>query len=62
MYDHGPGNTYNARATGSQEVEQFFSTFRDLDPTGKGTPKPDVIPDMMATVVEINNFRLNPDK
>nr|XP_022290428.1 uncharacterized protein LOC111102067 [Crassostrea virginica] len=62
MYDHVPGNTYNARATGSQEVEQFFSTFRDLDPTGKGTPKPDVIPDMMATVVEINNFRLNPDK
>lgn len=62
LYDHVPGNSYNVRATGSQEVEQFFSTFRDLDPTGKGTPKPDVIPEMMATVVEIDNFRLNPDK
>jgi hypothetical protein len=62
LFNYVPGNAYNVRATGSQEVEQFFSTFRDLDPSGKGTPKPDAIPEMMRTVIEIENFRLNPEK
>ena len=42
-----PDGRYNVRATGSQEVEHFLSpTFRDMDPPGKGTPKPDTIPVM----------------
>lgn len=53
---------YNVRSIGSQEVEQFFSTFRDLEPTSNGTPKPDTIPDKMSAVVEVNNYRLDPDK
>ncbi|KAH3882977.1 hypothetical protein DPMN_006924 [Dreissena polymorpha] len=53
---------YNARATGSQEVEQFFSTFRDMDPTSNGTPKPDSIPGMMVAVAEIDSFRLDHHK
>ena len=62
LYSFVPNQRYNARAIGSQDVEQFFSSFRDLEPTGKGTPKPDVIPDMMSAVIEVNNFRLNPEK
>lgn len=37
-------------------------TFRDLEPTGNVTPKPDAILDMMSAVVEVNNYRLDPDK
>ena len=62
IYGFVPGHAYNVRAMGSQEVEQFFSTFRDMDTSGNGSPEPDAIPNMMSTVVEINNFRLDPDK
>ena len=62
LYAFVPGNMYNVRATGSQEVENFFSTFRDLEPTGKGIPKPDIIPEMLSAVAEVDNFRLDPDK
>ncbi|KAK7105400.1 hypothetical protein V1264_016787 [Littorina saxatilis] len=62
LYECCPGHAYNARALGSQEVEQLFCTFRDLDPGGTGTPKPDDIPHMMAVSSEIDNFRLNPDR
>ncbi|MEW8547710.1 MAG: hypothetical protein AB2693_29735 [Candidatus Thiodiazotropha sp.] len=61
LYAFVPDHMYNVRATGSQEVENF-STFRDLEPTGKGIPKPDIIPEMMAAVAEVDNFRLNPEK
>ena len=54
--------SYNARALGTQEMEQFFSTFRDMDPSGSGTPKPDAIPGMLRATVELDNFRLNPDR
>ena len=60
MYAVCPG--YNARALGSQEVEQFFSTFRDMDPTRFGTPKPDAIPNMMAAATEVDNCRLNQER
>jgi hypothetical protein len=33
-----------------------------MDPPGKGTPKPDTIPEMMSAVAEIDNYRLNPDR
>ena len=62
MYAFVLDNMYNVRATGSQEVENFFSTFRDLEPTGKGIPKPDIIPEMMSAVAEVDNFRLDPEK
>ena len=34
LYAFVPSQMYNVRATGSQEVEQFFSTFREMDPSG----------------------------
>ena len=43
LYATTPTNSYNARAIGSQEVESFFSTIRDMDPNGQGMPKPDDI-------------------
>ncbi|XP_052214407.1 uncharacterized protein LOC127833280 [Dreissena polymorpha] len=33
-----------------------------MDPAGNGTPKPDSIHGMMAAVVEIDSFRLDPNK
>jgi len=45
---------------GSQEVEQVFSTMRDLDPSGLATPKPDVIPSIMATPSLLDNTRMDP--
>ena len=30
-----------------------------MDPSGSGTPKPDVIPEMMAAAMEVDNFRLH---
>ncbi|CAH1798622.1 unnamed protein product [Owenia fusiformis] len=52
--------SYNSRASGSLEVEQFFQTFGDLDPTGKGILKPDVIPRALATSCEIEMDRVDP--
>lgn len=62
IYSFCPGQTYNARAISSQQVENFFSAFRDLDSTGKGTPKPDSIPKIMKAVAEIERFRVDPNR
>lgn len=56
------GGQYNTRAISSQQVENFFSTFRDLDSTGKGTPKPDSIPKMMQAVAEMGKMRIDPNR
>lgn len=57
-----PSNMYNVRALGTQEVEQFFSTVRDLDPFGLGTPKPDDIPSMIGAASLLDNTRMNPNR
>ncbi|XP_053404619.1 uncharacterized protein LOC128558653 [Mercenaria mercenaria] len=62
IYGHLPGSGYNARALGTQEVEQFFSSMRDMDPCGLGTPKPDDIPHMVAKAAFLDNIRLDPDR
>ena len=62
IYGHIPSKSYNVRSLGTQEVEQFFSTIRDLDPSGLGTPKPDDIPDMMATAAWLDNIRMDPNR
>ena len=61
MYAFTPGG-YNARAIGTLEVEQFFGTFRDIDPAGIGTPRPDDIPRMMTRVADITNCRMDPER
>ncbi|KAH3848086.1 hypothetical protein DPMN_090434 [Dreissena polymorpha] len=60
LFARVPHCKYNVRATGTQELEQLFSSFRDVDPSGTGTVKPDVIPRMLASAIEVDNFRLNP--
>ena len=62
IFEYIPGHRYNVRALGTQEVEQFFSTIRDMDPSGLGTPKPDDIPGIMATAAYLDNTRMNPDR
>ena len=62
IYQHLPFKGYNARALGTQEVEQFFSSVRELDPSGLGTPKPDDIPMMMAKAAFLDNIRFNPNR
>ncbi|MEW8548750.1 MAG: YqaJ viral recombinase family protein [Candidatus Thiodiazotropha sp.] len=62
LFSFVPESMYNVRATGTQEVEQFFSSFREMDPSGTGTVKPEIIPGMLASASEIDNFRLNPNK
>lgn len=62
IYEHLPGNGYNTRALGTQEVEQFFSSIRDFDPSGLGTPKPDDIPVMMAKAAFLDNIRFDPNR
>ena len=61
MYAFTPGG-YNVRAIGTLEVEQFFGTFRDIDPAGIGTPRPDDIPRMMTRVADITNCRMDPER
>jgi len=62
IYNLVPRRSYNVRSLGTQEVEQFFSTVRDLDPSGLGTPKPDDLQEMMATASMLDNARMNPDR
>lgn len=62
IFQYLPDRKYNVRSLGTQEVEQFFSTIRDLDPSGLGTPKPDDIPDIMATAADLDNVRMNPER
>lgn len=53
---------YNPRAAGTQEVEQFFSLFRDLDPAGSGKPRPDDIPAIINRVIELDKYKLVVDR
>ena len=61
MYAFTPKG-YNVRAVGTLEVEQFFGTFRDIDPSGIGTPRPDDIPRMMTRAADITNCRMDPER
>lgn len=47
---------YNVRACGTQKVEQMFSTFRDMDPSGSETVKPNTIKGMLTSAIEIDNY------
>jgi hypothetical protein len=62
IFQYVPDHKYNVRALGTQEVEQFFSTMSDMDPSGLGTPKPDDIPDIIATAAYLDNVRMSPER
>ena len=62
LFAFTPAHSYNVRALGTQEVEQFFIILRDLDQNSKGTMKPDDIPHVMNVAVELDELRLSPDR
>ncbi|MEW8547460.1 MAG: hypothetical protein AB2693_28470 [Candidatus Thiodiazotropha sp.] len=62
LYTACPKHSYNPRAMETQEVEQFFATFRDLETNSNGTPKPDSIPRMLGIVAEIQSYSLDPNR
>ena len=62
LFQYAPGKRYNVRSIGSQEVESFFSTLRDLDPNGHGTMKPDDIPHIMRVAMELDDAKLDPNR
>ncbi|XP_052107174.1 uncharacterized protein LOC127739443 [Mytilus californianus] len=62
LYPFCSGGSYNSRATGTLEVENLFQSFQELDPAGKGVLKPDDVPAALGTAIEVDNYRLNPDR
>ena len=53
---------YNQRAISTLDIENFFRTFKHLDPWGHGVLAPDDIPHAMGTAVEILQELHNPDR
>ena len=62
IYPFVQGNTFNPRSLGSQMNENFFSSFRDLDPKSDGVLKPTELPKAMGIACQLLESRLNPDR
>ncbi|CAG2203957.1 unnamed protein product [Mytilus edulis] len=54
--------TYNSRALGSLEAENFFGAFQDLDPKGSGIIRPDDVPAAIRTACDLIGTRLDPNR
>ncbi len=54
--------SYNVRAIGSLDGENFYSQFQDLDPKGSGVLNPDDIPQCIGTSVELLSTRLSTER
>ncbi|VDI80060.1 Hypothetical predicted protein [Mytilus galloprovincialis] len=54
--------TYNSRALGSLEAENFFWAFQDLDPKGSGIIRPDDVPAAIRTACDLIGTRLDPNR
>jgi hypothetical protein len=52
--------SYNVRAIGSLDIENFFGTFQDLDPRGTGVLTPSDIPTALSVAIELLDAKLNP--
>jgi len=44
------------------DIENFFSTFQDIDPRGTGVLRPDDIPSAIGVATELLDARLDPDR
>ena len=62
LYPYCTGGTFNARATGTFEVENIFQSLQEIDPSGQGVLKPDDIPRGLCIVLELDTLRLKPEK
>ena len=54
--------SYNVRALGSLENENFFGDFQDLDPSGSGVIRPDDVSAAISTACELSESRLDPNR
>ncbi|XP_071137033.1 uncharacterized protein [Mytilus edulis] len=54
--------SYNSRALGSLEAENFFGAFQDLDPKGSGIIRPDDVPAAIRTACDLIGTRLDPNR
>ena len=54
--------SYNVRALGSLEAENFFSGFQDLDPKGSGVLRPDDVSAAISTACELTEARFDPNR
>lgn len=62
LYPFTKKGTYNTRAIGSLDIENFFSTFQDIDPRGTGVLRPDDIPTALGIAAELLEARLDPNR
>ena len=54
--------SYNVRALGSLEAENFFSGFQDLDPKGSGVLRQDDVSAAISTACELTEDRFGPNR
>jgi hypothetical protein len=55
-------NSYNVRAVGSLDIENFFGTFQDIDPKGTGVIRPDDIPAALNAATELIDVKSDPNR
>ena len=54
--------SYNVRAVGSLDIENFFGTFQDIDPKGTGVIRPDDIPAALSVAAELIDVKFDPNR
>ena len=62
LYPFVKSGTYNIRSVGSLDIENFFSSFQDIDPRGAGVLSPDDIPAAISVAMELIDARLDPKR
>ena len=55
-------DSFNVRALGSLEAENFFSGFQDLDPKGSGVLRPNDVSAAISTACELTEDRFGPNR
>ncbi|XP_062608960.1 uncharacterized protein LOC134270730 [Saccostrea cucullata] len=62
LFPFTKSGSYNVRAVGSLDVENFFGSFQDIDPKGTGVFRPDDIPSALAVAAELIDSKLDPNR
>lgn len=62
MYPFMSRGSFNPRAIGSQDIENYFGEFQNLDPQGKGILRPDDIQLTISVACELNAVRMDADR
>ncbi|XP_053383231.1 uncharacterized protein LOC123562931 [Mercenaria mercenaria] len=62
LYPFTKAGTYNVRAVGSLDIENFFGSFQDIDPRGTGVLRPADVPIAIGVAMELLDARLDPER